>query len=264
MGRGREQRYFGDESNFGSSGDMRARIADRSLIGVVLKRTFDIVTAAPLLLALSPILLLVVVGIKLESPGPAIFRSNRVGRHGKVFPMLKFRKMRDDVVGPALTSLEDERFTRIGSFLARTRLDELPQLWNVVRGDMSVVGPRPQDPGFVAVYPEEFAEVLQVQPGITGLSQLAFADERRVLDGPDPVERYVGQLLPQKIGMDRLYVAIQSTSLDIRIIMWTILAVLFRVDVSVNRADGQLKVRRRPVAPARDEDSSPASEGATT
>ena len=264
MGRLREQRYFGDQSNVSSAGEMEARIIDRTLIGVFLKRAVDIVTAAVLLVALSPILLLVMVGIKLESPGPAIFRSKRVGRHGKVFPMLKFRKMRDDVVGPALTSLEDERFTRLGSFLARTRLDELPQLWNVVRGDMSVVGPRPEDPGFVAVYPEEFAEVLQVRPGITGLSQLAFADERRVLDGPDPVGRYVGQLLPQKIGMDRLYVAIQSTSLDIRIVMWTVLAVLFRVEVSVNRANAQLKVRRRPVAPARGDDSQPASGGATT
>jgi lipopolysaccharide/colanic/teichoic acid biosynthesis glycosyltransferase len=264
MGHVREQRYLGDESSFGSSGDIGVRNADRRVIGLFLKRTVDIVTAGLLLLALSPVLLLVMVGIKLESPGPVIFRSNRVGRRGKVFPMLKFRKMRDDAAGPALTSLEDERFTRLGSFLARTRLDELPQLWNVVRGDMSVVGPRPEDPGFVAIYPEEFEVVLQVRPGITGLSQLAFADERRVLDGPDPVGRYVDQLLPQKIGMDRLYVAIQSTSLDIRIVVWTVLAVLFRVEVSVNRASGQLKVRRRPVAAARDEDSGPASKGAVT
>ncbi len=243
---------------------MRGPSAGRSLLGAITKRAFDLVTAALLLVVLSPVLLVVMIGIKLESPGPVIFRSSRVGRHGRVFAMLKFRKMREDVSGPALTSLEDERFTRLGSFLARTRLDELPQLWNVVRGDMSIVGPRPEDPGFVAIYPEEFENVLLVRPGITGLSQLAFADERRVLDGPDPVARYVDQLLPQKIGMDRLYVAIHSTSRDVLIVMWTVLAVFFGVDVSVNRKDGRLRVRRRPEPHQVHGEAPVSSEKATT
>jgi len=217
----------------------------RELVGSGTKRTFDVGFAALLLIILTPVLPILMIGIKLDSRGPVLYRSRRVGRHGRTFHMLKFRKMRHDVSGPALTSLRDERFTRFGSFLVRARLDELPQLWNVIRGDMSLVGPRPEDPSFVDLYPDDFPEVLKVRPGITGLSQLAFAEERRVLDGPEPLRRYVESLLPQKLGMDALYVASRSMIMDLRILAWTILTVVFRVDVSVNRQNAQLTVRRR-------------------
>jgi lipopolysaccharide/colanic/teichoic acid biosynthesis glycosyltransferase len=162
--------------------------------------------------------------------------------------MLKFRKMQRDAGGPRLTSASDERFTRIGSVLARTKLDELPQVVNVIRGDMSLVGPRPEDPSFVALHPEEFAEILQVKPGITGLSQLAFADEGRLLAGQDRVARYVEGLLPQKIAIDRLYIAHRSIRMDARILLWTVRAVLFRVQIAVDRRNAGLSVRRRPTS----------------
>ena len=185
-------------------------------------------------------------GVKLDSRGPIFYRCRRVGLGGREFAMLKFRKMHHGAEGPALTCSSDERFTRIGSFLARTKLDELPQLWNVIRGEMSLVGPRPEDPSFVALNPQHFAEILRVRPGITGLSQLAFARESRLLDVPDRQRRYVESLLPQKIGFDRLYVANRSASMDLRILFWTVATVLSGVEVSVNRESGRLSVRRRP------------------
>jgi lipopolysaccharide/colanic/teichoic acid biosynthesis glycosyltransferase len=196
----------------------------------------DVVGASRLLVLLLPILLVVAVSIKIDSRGPLLYRSRRIGRGGREFEMLKFRKMHSNASGPALTSAADERFTRVGSFLARTKLDELPQLWNVVRGHMSLVGPRP----------EAFGSVLTVRPGVTGLSQIAFAEEGRVLDVPDPMRRYVEGLLPQKLGLDELYVSRRSLRMDLRILVWTILTVVFNVEVSVNRASGQFTVRRRP------------------
>jgi lipopolysaccharide/colanic/teichoic acid biosynthesis glycosyltransferase len=210
------------------------------------KRVIDVVGASTLLILLLPILLVVAVSIKIDSRGPLLYRSRRIGRRGVQFDMLKFRKMHSDAAGPALTSTTDERFTRVGSLLARTKLDELPQLWNVVRGDMSLVGPRPEDPSFVSIYPEAFGPVHTVRPGITGLSQIAFAEEGRVLDVPDPMRRYVEGLLPQKLGLDELYVARRSIGMDLRILLWTTLTVVFNVEVSVNRASGQFTVRRRP------------------
>ena len=229
--------------------------------GSAVKRAFDVSSASLLLLLLAPVFALVVCAIKLDSRGPAIYRSHRVGMHGGRFHMLKFRKMHEHASGPALTAVRDERFTRLGRILARTKLDELPQLWNVLRGDMSLVGPRPEDPGFVDLYAEEFADVLEVRPGITGLSQLAFAKEGNVLDGPDPVDRYVSGLLPQKIGLDGIYAATRSMRMDLRILLWTFLAVALRVDISVDRRDGRLTVRRRPARPHTAADGALPSEG---
>lgn len=209
------------------------------------KRVFDLVIASLVFVVVIPLLAVIALGIKSDSPGPVLYRSRRVGRGGREFTMLKFRKMREDVGGSALTAAGDERLTGFGSLLRRAKLDELPQLWNVVRGDMSLVGPRPEDPRFVELYPDEFTRVLEVRPGITGLSQLAFAQEARVLDKPDPVRHYVESLLPQKLALDELYIASRSIAMDLRIIVWTLLTVVLRVDVSVNRKNGWLTVRRR-------------------
>lgn len=209
------------------------------------KRFFDILIAALLFVAAAPLLLIVAIGILIDSPGPVLFRCRRVGRGGHEFQMLKFRKMREGVTGPTLTSVHDERFTRVGAMLARTKLDELPQLWNVLRGEMSLVGPRPEDPGFVALFRHEYAEVLRVRPGITGLSQLAFARESRLLVDFDPVSQYVERLLPQKLAIDRLYVAQHSIVADLRILAWTVAAVALHKEVSVHRGTGALAVRRR-------------------
>ena len=240
-----------------TSAAVTGRNTDRSR--AVGKRIMDVVGASTLLVVLLPILLVVAVSIKLDSRGPLLYRSRRIGRGGREFDMLKFRKMHSDASGPALTSSTDERFTRVGSFLARTKLDELPQLWNVVRGDMSLVGPRPEDPSFVSIYPDAFDSALTVRPGVTGLSQIAFAEEGRVLDVPDPMRRYVEGLLPQKLGLDELYVSRRSTRMDMRILVWTILTVVFNVEVSVNRATGQFTVRRRPQVAAPRATETPAT-----
>ena len=159
-----------------------------------LKRALDIVLSAGLLLLLAPVILVVAAAIKLESSGPAFYRCRRIGRRGREFRMLKFRKMHDGAAGPALASWEDDRFTRLGPFLARTKLDELPQLWNVLRGQMSLVGPRPEDPSFRRTAPGRVRRHPRASArAVTGLSQLAFARESTVLDPDDRVGHYVNR-----------------------------------------------------------------------
>jgi len=226
---------------------VRSRAHDLSLRGPG-KRLFEAVIAFFLLLALAPVMVLLTLAIKLDTRGPVFYRARRVGLGGREFAMLKFRKMHDNAAGPLLTCAADERFTRVGSFLARTKLDELPQLWNVIRGDMSLVGPRPEDPSFVALHPHHFGEIMRAKPGMTGLSQLAFAREGRLLDAPDRVDRYLESLLPQKIAIDRLYVAHRSMTMDLRILAWTAITLFSGIEVSVDRRSGRLSSRRRPDA----------------
>jgi lipopolysaccharide/colanic/teichoic acid biosynthesis glycosyltransferase len=213
-------------------------VVDRSL-----KRALDLAIAVSLLLLLTPAIAIIAIAIRLESPGGAFYRCRRVGRGGRELLMLKFRKMHDGAEGPALAVPKDERFTRLGALLARTKLDELPQLWNVVTGEMSLVGPRPEDPGFVELYHDAYDEILAVRPGITGLSQLAFARESEVLDPGDRVGHYVHGILPQKIDMDRLYAAERSPAMDLRILWWTLRAVVARREVAVNRETARLTKR---------------------
>src|SRR5262249_3441588 len=155
------------------------------------KWLLDRCVAGVSLALLAPLLLAVAVAVKLDSPGPVFFRCRRIGLRGRPFEVLKFRKMRVDASGPPLTAPDDARFTRIGAFLARRKLDELPQLWNVLKGEMSLVGPRPEDPEFVALRATDFKRILKVRPGMTGLSQLAFARESDILDPTDRVAHYV-------------------------------------------------------------------------
>jgi lipopolysaccharide/colanic/teichoic acid biosynthesis glycosyltransferase len=216
--------------------------------GGAAKRLLDAVGALALLLLTSPIFALLVVAVKVESRGSAFYNGRRVGRDGREIGVLKFRKMYEGAAGPALTAAEDDRFTRIGRFLARTKLDELPQLINVFKGDMSLVGPRPEDPEFVELRREDFATILTVRPGMTGLSQLAFAKESELLDPARRFEDYVDRFLPQKIALDRAYVARRTLALDLKILAWTAAAVIFRKDVAVNRETAALTVRRRPAA----------------
>jgi lipopolysaccharide/colanic/teichoic acid biosynthesis glycosyltransferase len=228
-----------------TSGTWGRRIL-RSLDAAVM-RAFDVAFAAMLLVVLALPILMVAVAVRLDSRGPALYRSRRVGARGRVFVMLKFRKMTDGAGGSPLTSPEDGRFTRLGHFLARTKLDELPQLWNVLKGDMSLVGPRPEDPHFFERMGEELEPVLRVRPGITGLSQLAFAREAEILDPLNRESDYLGRILPQKIHLDTMYVALRSTRLNLRVLTWTAVAVLLRREVAVNRKNAKLGVRRRPV-----------------
>ena len=218
----------------------------RKRIDEAAKRLLDVAVASLLLALLLPLILVVAAAIKLDSRGPIFFRCRRDGFRGKELRMLKFRKMRDGVSGGALTASDDARFTRLGPFLAKTKLDEIPQLWNVVKGEMSLVGPRPEDPGFVELRKDDYAMILTIKPGITGLCQLAFAKEHEILNSDDIVRDYVERLQPDKVALDRLYVSRRSMSMDLRIIAWTAAAVLFRRDVAVDRSTAGLALRRRP------------------
>jgi lipopolysaccharide/colanic/teichoic acid biosynthesis glycosyltransferase len=204
----------------------------------LLTRAFDVLAAAVLLVLTAPIWLLISIAILIEEPGAIFYRAERVGLNGQMFRMFKFRKMRRDASGAKLTILQDPRFTRIGGLLARTKLDELPQLLNVVRGEMGLVGPRPEDPSYVALYPAEFAEIQRVRPGITGLSQIQYRDESALLVGDDYDELYRNALLPRKITLDRYYAKRHCIGLDVRILMWTLVAVVAGARVRRNELTG--------------------------
>ena len=210
------------------------------------KRALDIAVAAVLLLLMLPVMALVAVAIKVESPGPVLYRARRVGRRGAPFDMLKFRKMRDDAAGIPLTLSADKRCTRVGRFLTKVKLDELPQLLNVLRGEMSLVGPRPEDQSFVDLHAEQFARILASRPGVTGLSQLAFAAENEILDPDDPMGHYCRRILPQKLHLDELYTSTATAWLDLYILGWTCLAIGLRRPVAVHRTSGRIALRHRP------------------
>jgi lipopolysaccharide/colanic/teichoic acid biosynthesis glycosyltransferase len=217
-----------------------------SLADAFVIRLVDTMVALTLLVLLLPVIIALAIAIKVDSPGPVLYRSRRAGAGGREFQMLKFRKMPRDASGPPLTAPQDERFTRLGRLLAKTKLDEVPQLWNVIRGHMSLVGPRPEDPVFVERFRDELEPVLRVKPGITGLSQLAFAREPEILDPENREGHYVERILPQKIHMDTVYASQRSTSANVRILYWTAAAVLLRRDVAVHRTTGRMRIRRRP------------------
>jgi lipopolysaccharide/colanic/teichoic acid biosynthesis glycosyltransferase len=214
--------------------------------GRVAKRAIDLTLAVLLAVALAPVFVLLAILIKADSRGPVFYGCPRIGKGGRQFAMYKFRKMADRATGPAITVAGDSRFTRVGSQLARFKLDELPQLINVVRGEMSLVGPRPEDARYVNLHGHAYAQILTVLPGVTGLSQLAFARESAVLGSEAPLEVYVDRILPQKVEIDLLYAAHRSLAMDLRILRWTAVAVFARREVAVNRNTCDLGLRRRP------------------
>jgi lipopolysaccharide/colanic/teichoic acid biosynthesis glycosyltransferase len=217
----------------------------RALLDGGLKRAVDIAVAGLALLLLLPLIVLTGLLVRLDSPGPAFFRCDRAGHRGRRLRMLKFRKMHNGASGRALTIDDDERFTRLGPLLAKFKLDEIPQLWHVFKGEMSLVGPRPEDVGFVEQHGRDYRHILRVKPGITGLSQIAFAEESRILDDDDPLGHYLDRLLPQKIGLDRLYARHRTVWFDLRILFWTFAAVFLRRPVAVHRHNGRMNLRRR-------------------
>jgi lipopolysaccharide/colanic/teichoic acid biosynthesis glycosyltransferase len=210
------------------------------------KRAFDIALSLTLLVAILPLLLLIALAIKLDSRGPVLYRVRRVGYRGRPLMMLKFRKMHNDATGGPLTLGGDARLTRVGRVLTKLRFDELPQLWDVLRGRMSVIGPRPEDPVFVDLHLDDYKFILSVRPGITGLSQLAYAEERRIIDDQDPIDDYIGRVMPQKLTLDTLYASRLNLRMDLLIIGWTIVTVLLRRPIAVNRLTGEMNIRRRP------------------
>lgn len=212
------------------------------------KLVFDMAIAVLLLVLLAPLLLVVVLLIQVESPGTPFYRARRVGYRGRSLAVLKFRKMDLNASGLPLTVAGDARLTRIGAFMTRTRIDELPQLWNVLRGQMSLVGPRPEDGRFVALHAEDYDRILQVRPGITGWAQLAYADEPRILDQDDPVGHYVAGILPAKVRLDMKYAERPRLIGDLATLMWTAMRMVLNADVAVHRETGRM-CRRRPRLP---------------
>jgi lipopolysaccharide/colanic/teichoic acid biosynthesis glycosyltransferase len=196
------------------------------------KRSFDLLVAGAALVALAPVLLAVAVAVRVGSPGPALFRQVRVGLGGRPFVLLKFRTM---VVGAermaANVSAEDDpRVTRVGAFLRRWYLDELPQLVNVVRGDMSLVGPRPETPEYVALMDAAERRVLTVRGGLAGPSTLAFMDEARLLAAADDAEQYyVTTLLHSRVREDLRYLELRSWRYDMCLLVRQLVAILRRL-----------------------------------
>lgn len=193
------------------------------------KRLFDVLAAGIGLVLLSPLLLLIAVWVKRDSPGPVLFRQERVGRHGRPFLIHKFRTMRVEP-GPLITIGQDPRITRSGAWLRASKLDELPQLWDVLRGAMSLVGPRPEVPRYVALYPPDLREkVLSVRPGITDPASLAFRNEAELLAAAgDPEREYVEVILPAKLALSVRYAAEASLATDLRLVLQTLGRLLSR------------------------------------
>ena len=198
-----------------------------------IKRVFDICASAVGLVVLSPIFALIASSIKRDSAGPVLYRATRVGRGGEPFTLFKFRTMYEtpqSYQGPPITSNNDERVTPIGRWLRATKLNELPQLWNVLIGEMSLVGPRPEDPKFVAEWPEDVRhKLLSVRPGITSPASVLYRDEEQRLNGSLFIDDYLKQILPDKLRLDQLYVDNHSFLRDLDVIFITFLAIVPRI-----------------------------------
>jgi lipopolysaccharide/colanic/teichoic acid biosynthesis glycosyltransferase len=192
------------------------------------KRAFDLVAASIGLLLLAPLFIVLALWVRLDSPGPVFYRQQRVGRGGMLFRIFKFRTM---VARPSdgrqLTVGRDPRVTRAGHFLRKSKLDELPQLLNVIQGSMSLVGPRPEVPRYVACYPPEVrALVLSVAPGITDWASILYKEESEILGrAADPEQAYVEKILPAKLEYYVRYVRERSLWVDLRIIVHTLVAI---------------------------------------
>ena len=188
-----------------------------------MKRLLDITLSAILLFVLSPLFAIIALAVWLNDRGPIIYRGARIGLQGRPFRILKFRSMiAKPLVAKEITVHNDARVTRVGRVLRVSKLDELPQLVNVLCGDMSLVGPRPEAPHFVAHYTAQQREVLTVRPGITGVTQLAYRHEEQLLTSSDPEQQYLMSIMPVKLDLDLDYVHNRSLLLDCKLLFLTI------------------------------------------
>jgi lipopolysaccharide/colanic/teichoic acid biosynthesis glycosyltransferase len=196
----------------------------------LVKRAFDLLVSGVALVVLSPLIIVLAAAVRIDSQGPALFKQERVGRAGRPFRIYKLRSMVRDAERMAgnVSPTGDPRVTRVGAFLRKWYLDELPQLFNVLKGDMSLVGPRPETPGYVAHYTQDELRVLAVKPGVAGPSTLAFVDESRLLDqAGDPEDYYVNHLLHERVRLDLEYVDRRSLLGDVRLLLrqaWVIMS----------------------------------------
>jgi lipopolysaccharide/colanic/teichoic acid biosynthesis glycosyltransferase len=191
------------------------------------KRVLDVTVGSVALALATPVMVGVALAMRLSGDrGPFLFRARRVGERAAIINVLKIRTMTPGSIGPSITTSGDPRVTPLGRLLRRYRIDELPQLVNVVRGEMTLVGPRPEDPGFVDLTDPLHRRVFAARPGITGLAQLAFHDEADQLAGEDAERRYREEILPAKLRLDAEYLDRQTTLLDLRILLRTVRTVL--------------------------------------
>jgi lipopolysaccharide/colanic/teichoic acid biosynthesis glycosyltransferase len=192
----------------------------------IVKRIFDLICSTLGLIVLSPVLIIIAIRIKTGSDGPVFFRQIRVGENNKEFEILKFRTMVVDAekLGRQITVGNDSRITKIGAFLRKYKLDELPQLINVFKGEMSLVGPRPEVPRYVKLYNEEQKKVLEVKPGITDLASIRYRDENDLLgEAENPDEFYINIIMPDKLALNLEYINKNNVFFDIYIIFKTII-----------------------------------------
>jgi lipopolysaccharide/colanic/teichoic acid biosynthesis glycosyltransferase len=194
-----------------------------------MKRALDVIVAAVALIVLAPLFALVAVLIKADSPGPVLFWQERIGRAFRPFWIYKFRTMVKDAPskGGALTASGDTRITRIGKMLRQTKIDELPQLINILRGDMSLVGPRPEVRKYVELFRQQYETILAVRPGLTDLASIKYRDESAILArSENPEQEYIQRILPDKVRLGEEYVRQSSLFLDLTLIFRTLLAIL--------------------------------------
>jgi lipopolysaccharide/colanic/teichoic acid biosynthesis glycosyltransferase len=195
------------------------------------KRIFDFVCALIGFLVLSPLLVIIAILIKVESKGPVFFFQERMGKEGKIFRLVKFRSM---YVDPAqekkgFTPGDSSRITRIGKFIRKTKIDELPELINVIKGEMSLVGPRPEVPRYKHIYDAEYRAVLTLKPGITDPASIKYKDEEEILArSSDPEKMYIETILPDKLKINLSYLKEISFCNDLKIILDTIVRLIFR------------------------------------
>ena len=192
----------------------------------MLKRGLDVAASGIGLVVLSPLLLVIALAVRLNSKGLVLYKAQRIGQHGKEFGLYKFRSMVTDAdrMGPGITSAQDNRITSVGRFLRRSKLDELPQLINVLRGEMSLVGPRPEDPRYVDFYTPEQRKILQYKPGITSMASIKYRNEEQLLSGPDWEQLYIDEVMPAKLAIDLDYARRANVFSDIWLILRTVIS----------------------------------------
>ncbi|MEI6061057.1 MAG: sugar transferase [Bacteroidota bacterium] len=191
---------------------------------MILKRLFDIAASIFGLIVVSPALLIIAVLIKLKMPGPVFFRQNRVGRHAKLFRMVKFRTMKVNHGGSTISVKGESRITPLGATMRKYKLDELPEFWNILIGDMSFVGPRPDVPGYADKLTGNDRLLLTFRPGLTGAASIKYSNEEELLsEQPDPIKYNDEFLYPEKVRINNNYVKNWTFFLDIKIIFFTLL-----------------------------------------
>ena len=195
-------------------------------INQIIKRIFDFLVSLVGIIILLPVFIIVSIAIKIDSKGNILFLQKRVGRYGKEFNIYKFRTMVTDAekLGKQITVGNDNRITKVGAFLRKTKIDELPQLFNVLKGDMSLVGPRPEVPKYVSLYTEEQRKVLDIRPGITDMASLRYRDENEILGKVDnPEEYYINIIMKDKLSLNLEYIQKSNVFFDIFLIVKTII-----------------------------------------